>query len=119
MVGNEGGGRQLITVIARLHGRYSGSGLLAEDLLDQRLLVRIPVLEVAGLAHTIELVDQRACLVGVVRLRRRTPAGFERRKLALPPRSLYRLSDEVRWVWDHSIAPMEEARWSITFRTLR
>ena len=55
----------------------------------------------------------------VMRLRRRTPAGFERRKLALPPRSLYRLSDEVRWEWEHSIAPMEEARWSITFRTLR
>jgi alkylated DNA repair dioxygenase AlkB len=55
----------------------------------------------------------------VMRLRRRTPAGFERRKLALPPRSLYRLSDEVRWEWEHSITPMEERRWSITFRTLR
>lgn len=54
-----------------------------------------------------------------MRLRRRTPDGFERRKLALPPRSLYRLSDEVRWDWEHSIAPMEQTRWSITFRTLR
>ena len=55
----------------------------------------------------------------VMRLRRRTADGFERRKLALPPRSLYRLSDEVRWEWEHSIAPMELARRSITFRTLR
>ena len=54
----------------------------------------------------------------VMRLRRRTAGSFERRKLALPPRSLYRLSGEVRWQWEHSIAPMERTRRSITFRTL-
>ena len=55
----------------------------------------------------------------VLRLRRRTAGGFERRKLELPPRSLYRLSGEVRWEWEHSIAPMGATRRSITFRTLR
>lgn len=55
----------------------------------------------------------------VMRLRRRTADGFERRRLALPPRSLYRLSGEVRWDWEHSIAPLEVTRRSITFRTLR
>ena len=55
----------------------------------------------------------------VMRLRRRTAEGFERRKLVLPPRSLYRLSGEVRWDWEHSIAPMEVTRRSITFRTMR
>ena len=55
----------------------------------------------------------------VMRLRRRTANGFERRKLALPPRSLYRLSDEVRWEWEHSIAPMAQTRRSVTFRSLR
>jgi alkylated DNA repair protein (DNA oxidative demethylase) len=54
-----------------------------------------------------------------MRLRRRTAHGFERRKLALPSRSLYRLSGEVRWDWEHSIAPMAAARRSITFRMLR
>ena len=54
-----------------------------------------------------------------LRLRRRTGAGFERRHLPLPPRSLYRLSGEVRWEWEHSIVPTEVTRWSITFRTLR
>jgi len=54
-----------------------------------------------------------------MRLRRRSETGLERRSLALPPRSLYRLSDEVRWDWEHSIAPMDVTRWSITFRTLR
>jgi alkylated DNA repair dioxygenase AlkB len=55
----------------------------------------------------------------IMRLRRRTPDGFERRKLALPARSLYRLSGEARWEWEHSIAPMAVTRRSITFRTLR
>jgi alkylated DNA repair dioxygenase AlkB len=54
-----------------------------------------------------------------MRLRRRTESGFERRNLALPPRSLYRLSGEVRWDWEHSIAPLEQTRWSVTLRTLR
>lgn len=54
-----------------------------------------------------------------MRLRRRTSDGFERRRLELSPRSLYRLSSEVRWEWEHSIAPIEKTRRSITFRTLR
>ena len=55
----------------------------------------------------------------VMRLRRRTDDGFERRKLALPPRSLYGLSGEVRCDWEHSITPLPATRRSITFRTLR
>lgn len=54
-----------------------------------------------------------------MRLRRRTATGFDRRKLELAPRSLYRLSGEVRWEWEHSIAPMDQPRRSVTFRTLR
>jgi len=54
-----------------------------------------------------------------MRLRRRTDTGFERRKAELPARSLYRLSGEVRSEWEHSIAPMEVTRRSVTFRTLR
>ncbi len=55
----------------------------------------------------------------VMRLRRRTEDGFERRRLPLPARSLYRLSGEVRWDWEHSIAPLEVTRRSVTFRSLR
>ena len=54
-----------------------------------------------------------------MRLRRRIDDGFERRAVPLPARSLYRLSDEVRWDWEHSIAPLEATRRSVTFRTLR
>ena len=55
----------------------------------------------------------------VFRLRRRTASGFERRNIELQPRSLYLLTGEVRREWEHSIAPMNLTRRSITFRTLR
>ncbi len=37
----------------------------------------------------------------------------------LPPRSAYVLRDEVRWKWQHSVAPTPALRYSITFRTRR
>lgn len=53
-----------------------------------------------------------------LRLRRRTPGGFERRAAVLEPRSAYLLDGEVRREWEHSIAPVAQTRRSITFRTL-
>lgn len=53
-----------------------------------------------------------------LRMRRRTSQGFERASASLQPRSIYHLSGEARHLWEHSIAPMEVPRWSITFRTL-
>lgn len=56
----------------------------------------------------------------VLRLRRRrAKGGFDRAQLALPPRSIYLLSGEVRSEWEHSIAPQVGTRWSVTFRTVR
>jgi alkylated DNA repair dioxygenase AlkB len=55
----------------------------------------------------------------VLRLRRRIGAGFERRHVELPPRSLYLLAGEVRREWEHSIVPTAVTRRSITLRTLR
>ncbi|HSN19423.1 MAG TPA: alpha-ketoglutarate-dependent dioxygenase AlkB [Usitatibacter sp.] len=37
--------------------------------------------------------------------------------LDLPPRSAYLLRGEVRWGWQHSVAPTRALRYSITFRT--
>jgi alkylated DNA repair protein (DNA oxidative demethylase) len=53
-----------------------------------------------------------------MRFRRRANAKFERVSAPLAPRSLYRLTGEVRHGWEHSIAAMDETRWSITFRSL-
>ena len=53
-----------------------------------------------------------------LRFRRRTPSGFERATLEVHPRSAYLLTGEVRHDWEHSIAPGDRLRFSITFRTL-
>jgi alkylated DNA repair dioxygenase AlkB len=39
--------------------------------------------------------------------------------LELEPRSVYVLRDEIRWRWQHSVAPTKALRYSITFRTRR
>ena len=53
----------------------------------------------------------------VLRFRRRSAAGFERFALDAQPRSAYLLSGEIRHEWEHSIAPLELKRYSITFRS--
>ncbi|MWV27251.1 alpha-ketoglutarate-dependent dioxygenase AlkB [Aurantiacibacter rhizosphaerae] len=56
----------------------------------------------------------------VMRLRQRRPDGtFRRHILPLPARGAYMLRGEARDGWEHSIAPMEDLRRSITFRTFR
>lgn len=54
-----------------------------------------------------------------MRFRRRRDGGFERATADLAPRSAYHMAGEVRDEWEHSIAPIETRRWSITFRSLR
>ncbi|HEY9010865.1 MAG TPA: alpha-ketoglutarate-dependent dioxygenase AlkB [Devosia sp.] len=54
-----------------------------------------------------------------LRLRRKEGSGWGRRKLELEPRSVYLFSGEVRSHWEHSIPPVSETRYSLTFRTLR
>lgn len=53
-----------------------------------------------------------------LRFRRRKPGGFDRASVELAPRSAYLLSGEARTLWEHSITPGEELRFSVTFRTL-
>jgi len=60
-------------------------------------------------------------LGGSCRMRFQRGEGEQRQAwtLELPPRSLYVMSGVVREEWQHSIPPVKEPRWSITFRTLR
>lgn len=53
-----------------------------------------------------------------LRFRQRTSSGFRRAKLEMMPRSAYLLSGDARHEWEHSIAPGQSLRFSITFRTL-
>jgi alkylated DNA repair dioxygenase AlkB len=51
------------------------------------------------------------------RMRKREgPRKWRRVSLPLEPRSAYLLTGPARWEWEHSIPPLEELRYSITFR---
>ena len=52
----------------------------------------------------------------VLRFRRREGRAFRRFAVDALPRSAYLLTGEIRHEWEHSIAPMETRRFSITFR---
>ena len=53
----------------------------------------------------------------VLRFRRRTTHGFERFALDAPARAAYLLTGEIRHQWEHSLPPVTEPRFSITFRS--
>jgi alkylated DNA repair dioxygenase AlkB len=40
-------------------------------------------------------------------------------KLRAAPRSIYAMRGPARWGWQHSVAPVDELRWSVTMRTRR
>jgi alkylated DNA repair dioxygenase AlkB len=53
-----------------------------------------------------------------LRLRRKIEDRWERASAVQHPRSAYVLSGAARRDWEHSITPMTELRYSVTFRTL-
>jgi DNA oxidative demethylase len=53
-----------------------------------------------------------------LRFRQRLASGFRRVGIHVAPRSAYLLSSEARHDWEHSIAPGDNLRFSITFRAL-
>jgi DNA oxidative demethylase len=54
-----------------------------------------------------------------LRFRKRDGKRFERASLELEPGSAYVLSGPARHEWEHSIAPLDQLRYSVTFRTLK
>jgi alkylated DNA repair dioxygenase AlkB len=54
-----------------------------------------------------------------LRLRRKSGDGWERRTARIEPRSAYLLHGAVRNDWQHSIAPMDRLRYSVTLRTFK
>jgi alkylated DNA repair dioxygenase AlkB len=56
----------------------------------------------------------------IFRLRRRAgPRRWERASVTAEPRSAYLLRGASRTEWEHSIPPVAELRYSITFRNFR
>jgi alkylated DNA repair dioxygenase AlkB len=54
----------------------------------------------------------------IMRFRKRSGERWVRAFQMLEPRSIYILAGEARQEWEHSIAPVSSARYSVTFRTL-
>ncbi len=56
-----------------------------------------------------------------LRLRPWPPAAGRRaaRAINLEPRSVYAMRGVARWGWQHAVAPTQELRYSLTFRTRR
>lgn len=109
--------------LAAVRTRAAAHVGLPVDALVQALLIRYDPGAGIGWHRDRPIFDH---VVGIslgaaatLRLRRRTAHGFDRAHLPLAPRSFYHLRDEARFEWEHSIAPMEQTRWSITFRSLR
>jgi alkylated DNA repair protein (DNA oxidative demethylase) len=57
----------------------------------------------------------------VCRMRFQRGEGEERQtwSIELPPRSIYVLTGSAREEWQHSIPPVKDTRYSVTFRTLK
>jgi alkylated DNA repair dioxygenase AlkB len=53
------------------------------------------------------------------RLRRKQGATWQRAAIELMPRSAYLLRGPVRREWEHSIPPLEQLRYSVTFRSVK
>jgi alkylated DNA repair dioxygenase AlkB len=51
------------------------------------------------------------------RLRKETEKGWERLTFTVEPRSIYVMERDARYVWQHSIPPVLDWRYSITCRT--
>jgi alkylated DNA repair dioxygenase AlkB len=55
----------------------------------------------------------------VLRMIRRLGDKWQRASIQVAPRSAYFFDGPGRWEWEHSIPPVENLRYSITFRNLR
>jgi alkylated DNA repair dioxygenase AlkB len=53
------------------------------------------------------------------RFRRKAGEKWERAKIVAEPRSAYLLSGPSRTEWEHSIPPVDQLRYSVTFRNFR
>jgi len=103
-----------------LRARAAHFAGLAPEAFEQGLVIRYDVGAGIGWHRDRPAFDK---VVGIslgapcdLRFRQRIERGFRRFTLHAPPRSAYLLTGEIRHDWEHSIVPIEEPRFSITFR---
>ena len=107
-----------------LRRRISAETRLAEDALAYALVAEYrPGVQLGWHRDVPNFGDVvGVSLLGPARMRFRPypPTGRRRAMFALDlePRSLYVLTGDARWRWQHAISPTKTLRYSITFRTL-
>ncbi|WP_024276037.1 alpha-ketoglutarate-dependent dioxygenase AlkB [Hyphomicrobium sp. MC1] len=110
---------EFLTPVRERAAQFAG---LAASRLEQALLIRYDAGAEIGWHRDRPVFEE---VIGIslgspapMRFRQRLEKGFRRNTVPLAPRSIYLLSGEARYEWEHSIDALPEARWSITFRTL-
>jgi len=110
--------------LAPLRRRIAAETNLAEDALAYALVAEYsPGVQLGWHRDVPSFADVvGVSLLGPARMRFRPypPTGRRRTTFALDlePRSLYVLTGDARWRWQHAISPTKTLRYSITFRTL-
>jgi DNA oxidative demethylase len=106
-----------------LRARAAAFASLPEAELEQALVIRYDVGAGIGWHRDRPVFDKVFGLSllspCVLRFRRREGRTFRRFSLDAAPRSAYLLTGEIREHWEHSIAPVEAPRFSVTFRSRR
>jgi len=98
------------------------AGVRAEELAEALLTEYAPGAPIGWHrdAHPFDIVTGISLLSACrFRFRRGHVRAWETVDVPLPPRSAYVLTGPARTEWEHSIPPVKELRYSITFRTLR
>lgn len=119
--GELGRGAPMPDWLLPIRDRAADAAGLATAELVQALLLRYDPGAGIGWHRDRPIYDQ---VVGIslgapatMRFRRKEGERWRRVNVPLEPRGLYHLSGEVRQDWEHSIAPIDQTRWSITFRS--
>jgi len=101
------------------------AGLAPEDLVHALVAEYAPGTPLGWHRDVPEFEEVMGVSLGasaVLRLRPYPPVDPKRGdivRLQAAPRSVYLLQGPARWAWQHSVAPVEALRWSVTFRTSR
>jgi alkylated DNA repair dioxygenase AlkB len=95
---------------------------LEPEALEQALIIRYPPGAPIGWhrdrPHFDKVMGLSLLTPAVLRLRLKQGEGWRRAAQTLEPRSAYLLSGPARRQWEHSIAPLDALRYSITLRTI-
>jgi alkylated DNA repair dioxygenase AlkB len=119
--GELGRGEPMPDWLLPIRDRAAAAAGLASDTLVQALLLRYGPGAGIGWHRDRPIYDQVAGISlgapATMRFRRKQGERWRRVNVPLEPRGLYHLSGEVRHDWEHSIAAIDQTRWSVTFRS--